>query len=111
MEKEVKKEEAKVTGQGISLRSLLTTAKAQSTTRNGKGFGHVGYAKRLLRRLKKEIGKGEFDELGPGVAYAVVCAAMKREKPELYKKVENEVGLKRYRNECSVQYYGVKDEK
>ncbi len=87
-----------------------TLEKAKGMKGTNKTYGHVGFARKELRRLKKEIGEKEYKDLGPTTAFNFVVLRMKEVNETMYNKVVSEVGLSRYKRECSRQYYTVRDE-
>jgi len=91
----------------VSLREILTQAKARK--KNQKGLGHISFAKETLEMVKKEVGKEEYASLGPGAAFYVVCTLLEKKKPSLYKEVMSKVGKNLYRSEVSQLYYRVRD--
>ncbi len=93
----------------LSLKEILAQAKERK--KNQSGLGHIKFARDLLRRIKKEVGKTEYESLGPGAAFYVVCRVMEQKDPKLYKEVMSKVGKTLYRSEVSQQYYKVRDEK
>ena len=112
-EDSVKKEPEKVKEEpkkkGVNLKELLTTVKKNQ--KRGSGLGHVGYAKKILTRLKREVGSEEYRSVGPGAAFTVVCMAMKKEDPKKYEEVMSKVGKTLYRSEVSQIFYKVRDSK
>lgn len=94
----------------VSLRDLLTQARQRKKGQSA-GLGHISFARETLRTIKKEVGQEEYETLGPGAAFYVVCKLMEQKKPDLYKKVMSQVGKTLYRSEVGQLYYRVRDER
>ena len=95
----------------VTLKDLLTQARQRKNNGKMTGLGHISFARETLRAIKKEVGKEEYETLGPGAAFYVVCKLMEQKKPDLYKKVMSQVGKTLYRSEVGQLYYRVRDEK
>lgn len=108
--KSVEKTEPKKETKEVSFKDLIEQVKKEGTGTRGKGLGHIGAARKILRDLKKEIGT-EYGNLGPALAFGVVCKVLEKKNPKLLKDVTEQVTLKLYKQEVSQVYYAEKDVK